>query len=99
MLCQQQRDGYTSWSKVSVHLTITVQTSGTQRLLDHSICRHSILKRPHNYLEREQWPTEGEGLGGQPPSKFRSFSKAEPNSRVRGKYICNCLVFLFHHPN
>jgi hypothetical protein len=24
---------------------------------------------------------------------------AEPNSQFRGKYISNCSVFLFHHPN
>jgi hypothetical protein len=48
-----------------------------------------------------QWRTEG-GLGGlppPPPPKFQSFDEAEPNSQVRGKYIRNCLVFLFHHPN
>jgi hypothetical protein len=40
-------------------------------------------------------------LGGSnpPPRKFRSFDKAEPNSLFRGKYIRNCLVFLFHRPN
>jgi len=27
----------TEWSKVSVHLTITVQSSGAQRLFDHSV--------------------------------------------------------------
>jgi hypothetical protein len=32
----------------------------------------------------EQWHTEGEGLN--PPSKFRSFDKAEPNSQFHGKY-------------
>jgi hypothetical protein len=37
--------------------------------------------------------------GVQTPLKFRSFDKAEPNSQFRGKYINNCLVFLFHHPN
>jgi hypothetical protein len=44
----------------------------------------------------------GEGFGGvnpPPPPKFRSFDKAEPNSQFRGKYIRNCLVFVFHHPN
>jgi hypothetical protein len=47
-----------------------------------------------------QWHTEGGGLGGStPPPKFRSFNKAEPNSQFHGKYIRNCLVFLFHHPN
>jgi hypothetical protein len=40
------------------------------------------------------------GGGFKPPlPKFRSFGKAEPNSQFRGKYIRNCLVFLFHHPN
>jgi hypothetical protein len=40
-----------------------------------------------------QWRTEG-GLVVQtpPPSKFRSFDKAEPNSQFRGKYICNNLI-------
>jgi hypothetical protein len=42
----------------------------------------------------------GEGFGGfKPLPKFRSFDKAEPNSLFRGKYIRNCLVFLFPHPN
>jgi hypothetical protein len=43
----------------------------------------------------------GEFLGGSnsPRSKFWSFDKAEPNSQFRWKYIRNCLVFLFHHPN
>jgi hypothetical protein len=39
------------------------------------------------------------GGGSTPPPKFRSFVKAQPNSQFRGKYIRNCLVFLFHHPN
>jgi hypothetical protein len=40
------------------------------------------------------------GGGSTPlPPKFWSFDKAEPNSQFRGKYIRNCLVFLFHHPN
>jgi hypothetical protein len=44
--------------------------------------------------------TEGGGLGGSTPlPKFRSFNKAEPNSLFRGKYIRNCLVFIYHHPN
>jgi hypothetical protein len=51
----------------------------------------------------KQWRTEGGGVGwrAQTPTlpKFRSFSKAEPNSQFRGKYIRNCLVFLFHHSN
>jgi hypothetical protein len=34
-----------------------------------------------------------------PPPKFWSFDKAEPDFQFRGKYISNCLVFLFHHPN
>jgi hypothetical protein len=34
-----------------------------------------------------------------PPPKFRSFDNAKPNSQFRGKYIRNCLLFLFHHPN
>jgi hypothetical protein len=49
-----------------------------------------------------QWRTEGVGVGFggfKPSPKFRSFEKAEPNSLFRGKYIRNCLVFLFHHPN
>jgi hypothetical protein len=34
----------------------------------------------------------GGGLGlFNPPPKFRSFDKAEPNSQFRGKYICNNL--------
>jgi hypothetical protein len=33
------------------------------------------------------------------PPKFRSFDKAQTNSHFCGKYIRNCLVFLFHHPN
>jgi hypothetical protein len=41
----------------------------------------------------------GEVWGFNPPPKFRSFDKAEPNSQLRGKYIRNCLVFLFHHAN
>jgi hypothetical protein len=47
-----------------------------------------------------QWRTEGEfGGGSTPPPKFWNFYKAETNSQLRGKYIRNCLVFLFHHPN
>jgi hypothetical protein len=46
-----------------------------------------------------QWRTEGGVGGSNPPPKFRSFDKAEPNSQFRGKYIRNRLVFLFHHPN
>jgi hypothetical protein len=46
-----------------------------------------------------QWRTEG-GLGcSNPLPKFLSFDKAQPNSQFRRKYIRNCLVFLFHHPN
>jgi hypothetical protein len=42
----------------------------------------------------------GGGLGGFKTSpKFGSFDKAEPNSLFRGKYIRNCLVFLFPHPS
>ena len=44
---------------------------------------------------REQWLTEEGGLGCSnppPPSKFRSFDKAEPNSQFRGKYIRNKLT-------
>jgi hypothetical protein len=46
-----------------------------------------------------QWRTEGGVWGVQPPPKFLSFEKAEPNSQFREKYTRNCLVFLFHHPN
>jgi hypothetical protein len=40
-----------------------------------------------------QWRTEG-GIWGvnPPPSKFRSFAKAEPNSQFRGIYIRNNLI-------
>jgi hypothetical protein len=51
------------------------------------------------FRDEVQWRTEG-GVGVfNPPPNFRSFDKAEPNSQFRGKYIRNCLVFLFHHPN
>jgi hypothetical protein len=33
----------------------------------------------------------GGGVGVEPPPKFRSFDKAEPNSQFRGKYIRNNL--------
>jgi hypothetical protein len=32
------------------------------------------------------------GVGVNPPPKFRSFDKAEPNSQFRGKYIYNNLI-------
>jgi hypothetical protein len=37
--------------------------------------------------------------GFKPLPKFRSFDKAQPNAQFHGKYIRNCLVFLFHRPN
>ena len=43
------------------------------------------------YLNIHQWRTEGGG-GSNPPPKFRSFDKAEPNSQFRGKHICNNLT-------
>jgi hypothetical protein len=39
----------------------------------------------------KQWRTDGV-CGVQSPPKFRSFTKAEPNSQVRGKYIRNNLI-------
>jgi hypothetical protein len=39
------------------------------------------------------------GVWGVQPPEILKFDKAEPNSQFRGKYIRNCLVFLFHHPN
>jgi hypothetical protein len=50
------------------------------------------------YGAKDQWRTVGV-FNTPPPPKFWSFDKAEPNSKFRGKYIRNCLVFLFHHPN
>jgi hypothetical protein len=50
-------------------------------------------------LDAVAYREEGFGVFKPPPSKFRSFDKAEPNSQFRGKYIRHCLVFLFHHPN
>jgi hypothetical protein len=50
-------------------------------------------------LSRSQAVAYRGGVGGSTPPKFRSFDKAEPNSQFLGKYICNCLVFLFQHPN
>jgi hypothetical protein len=48
-------------------------------------------------LQCTQWCTKGrEGGGGlwcsNPPPKFRSFDKAEPNFQFRGKYIHNNLI-------
>jgi hypothetical protein len=48
------------------------------------------------------WATgayRGGGWGVNPPPQILKFDKAEPNSQFRGKYIHNCLVFLFHHPS
>jgi hypothetical protein len=40
----------------------------------------------------EAYRRGGWGLKHPPPSKFRSFDKAEPNSQFRGKYIRNNLI-------
>jgi hypothetical protein len=57
---------------------------------------HRVVTRTETNSGVPKWG----GLGGSnPPPKFRSFGKAKPNPQFRGKYIRNCLVFLFHHPN
>jgi hypothetical protein len=46
-------------------------------------------------LRQLNYATYREGGGGgmfNPPSKFRSFAKAEPNSQFRGIYIRNNLI-------
>jgi hypothetical protein len=45
-----------------------------------------ISKRSSSGVPRGVWGIEI------PPRKFRNFDKAEPNSQVRGKYICNNLI-------
>jgi hypothetical protein len=64
--------------------------------------QHAMRMRRHVAIcGLNQWRTEGVfgGSNHPPPPKFRSFDKAEPNSQLGGKYIRNCLVFLFHHSN
>jgi hypothetical protein len=63
--------------------------------------RYMEKRGSHDYSRFQAVAYRGGGFGGftPPPPKFRSFDKAETNSQFRGKYMRNCLVFLFHHPN
>jgi hypothetical protein len=73
-------------------------TMTTNALAMTSMCKAEV--RVNHYIFQVRllhWRTEGGSTP--PPPKFRSFDKAEPNSQFRGKYVRNCLVFLFHHPN
>jgi hypothetical protein len=59
----------------------------------HSVSNSALFYHPGVVRSCYQWLTEGWGLGGSnPPPKFRSFDKAEPNSQFRGKYIRNNLI-------
>jgi hypothetical protein len=83
----------------------------TRTPTSHPLCSHvrtCPLSELHSQADATSFlvsisgvPSGGRGVGGSnPPSpKFRSFDKAEPNSQFGGKYIRNCLVFLFHLPN
>jgi hypothetical protein len=52
-------------------------------------CRQSNLRRPQG----SSIPRGEGGFGGSnPPPKFQSFDKAEPNSLFHGKYIHNNLI-------
>ena len=53
-----------------------------------------VLDDPEFQSNYGQWRTEG-GWGVNPPPKFRSFDKVEPDCKLSGK----CLMFLFQHPN
>ena len=60
-------------------------------------CHHLTLSNPavsvqHLFCRQDSGVPRG-GLGcSNPPQKFRSFDKAEPNSQFRGKYIRNNLT-------
>jgi hypothetical protein len=79
-------------------------TGGTYRGLGRSVetvWPYGLVRglKPSSLLGISGVPRGGVWGGFKPSPKFRSFDKAEPNSLFRGKYIRNCLVFLFHHPN
>jgi hypothetical protein len=58
----------------------------------HKIIK-SIIEENELFVNADQWRT-GEGVAVFNPSspKFRSFDKAEPNFKLRGKYIRNNVI-------
>jgi hypothetical protein len=57
-----------------------------------SKCMFQILELGLCRCETAAYLGRGEGVGSTPPTNFRSFDKAEPNSVFRGKYIRNNII-------
>jgi hypothetical protein len=80
-----------SWHDSQIVSCILVFMPGSLTCLHYKTNHIKLSRYSSSEGSAVQWRTEG-GVVNPPPPKFRSFDKAEPNSKFRGIYIRNNVI-------